>query len=255
MDSLAVAVKQGLMIRVREAYDFGMSVPIYKDAFTGELVQIMEELDERRFPEDMMKRVRRLFSRDQDLDFEVEVLERGHVWLLQKDELDYMLRKAWGDLLFYDCSDFEQIKRPTLRDVAQWFDISYQRVREVAARDKWREERSKRDDEIRSEAMEVARADAVDDFATNVKIRLNRFREMESVYDEDLNAGKVTITTRDLVGISTAAHRMEKDLTGLGDAASEQHTFIQMLIKAGIAEVENPVEVIDVEAEDITTEA
>lgn len=253
-DLVTVSGKRDQMIRAREAYDFGLSVPIYKDTFVGELVQIMEDLDGRKLSDDLVKRIKRRFARDQDLSFDVEIIERGHVWLLKKDDLEYMLRKAGDKLLFYDCSDFEQIKRPTLKDVALWFGFTYPHVRAVAAREKWREERTKRDEEMRSEAMESVRADAIEDIVGNMKKRLQRFETMEDVYDENLEAGNVKVTTRDLIAVSMAAHRIEKDMTGMGNPGGEHHPFIEMLIKTGIAEISKPAEIIDVEAEDVTVE-
>lgn len=244
------------MIQARQDYDFGYSQPIFRgDIKNG--VEFVESLDQMKVPEKLLEKLTALAD-IKTVSITIQAI--SHVWILEAHGGEWMLRKVRQDLHLYDCADTILQKLPSLNQIAEWHDINNTYLHQRASAEKWYPARKLRLEEMEAEVMQAARSESLQDYLSTTKRRLKRLGRMEAVYDDDLDAGKAVVTSRDVLAASGLAHRIQKDLVSLGKDTNNVQNFIQLLISSGLAEpVSDPdflraagdSEVIDAEAVEI----
>ncbi len=246
-------MKRDRMVKAHEDYDYGYETPIFKHKIEGGATHV-EKLDRAEMPDALRKMLKRVDVDLADVE-ELTIKALSHVYILHLESgAIWMLRKCGKELHVYDCSGSVTHSRPSLGEVARWHDINPPHLRTIAAGQKWADNRAMRLREQEAETMAVMRGNALEDFQEAALKRLNRVARMEAKYDESLDNDSAIITTRDVLSASALGQRIHKEMVTIGKAENPMQNFINILVEAGIAEVEETAEIIDAEVEALPEE-
>jgi len=213
---------------IRTSFDTGLDMPLLLKSKQYDDYNIYKSLDSRKFPNELQELIDGVVE-------DVIVIRKGERWeVICEDGKSYLLvgrkhKTAGNSYKVFDLQNVTFCPAPSLREIADYYGVSYSYIRNKSYSEGWVEERDARLKHVRAKELDKLCDIGLRAFMTMREKHLERVAKMEEKWSDEFDKGNISVTNKDIMNAMKHEAGLHKVLMNHSDGNSENNHLAFML--------------------------